>query len=35
MDDDVYASLKNMIANRPKAKVEMVVDGYSGFIMLL
>ena len=34
MDDDVYASLKNMIANRPKAKVEMVVDGYSGFIML-
>lgn len=34
MDDDVYASLKNMIANRPKAKIEMVVDGYSGFIML-
>ena len=23
-----------MIANRPKAKIEMVVDGYSGFIML-
>ena len=34
MDDDVYASLKNMIVNRPKAKIEMVVDGYSGFIML-
>ena len=34
MDDEVYTSLKNMIARRPKAKVEMVVDGYTGFIML-
>ena len=34
MDDDVYTSLKNILANRPKAKIEMVVDGYSGFIML-
>lgn len=34
MDDDVYISLKNILANRPKAKVEMVVDGYTGFIML-
>ncbi|MFQ8902075.1 MAG: hypothetical protein ACLR7D_09455 [Lachnospira eligens] len=36
MDDDGYAGpLQNMIVNRPKkAKIEMVVDGYSGFIML-
>lgn len=23
-----------MVANRPKPKIEMSVDGYSGFIML-
>lgn len=34
MDDEVYQSLKNMLARRPKAKTEMMVDGYSGFIML-
>ncbi|MDD3415713.1 MAG: site-specific integrase [Lachnospiraceae bacterium] len=34
MDNEVYQSLKNMIANRPKAKTEMIVDGYTGFIML-
>ena len=34
MDDAVYTSLKNMLEHRPKVKTEMVVDGYSGFIML-
>lgn len=34
MTDEVYQSLKNMIANRPKVKVERIVDGYSGFLML-
>ena len=34
MTDEVYQSLKSMIANRPKVKVERIVDGYSGFLML-
>lgn len=34
MDDAVYTSLRNMLANRPEVKTEMLVDGYSGFIML-
>lgn len=34
MDDAVYTSLKNMLEHRPKVKTEMLVDGYSGFIML-
>lgn len=34
MDDATYSSLKNIVANRPKPKIEMSVDGYSGFIML-
>ncbi len=34
MTDNVYQSLQNMLENRPKVKTEMVVDGYSRFIML-
>ena len=34
MSDQVYQSLKNILANRPKVKTEMIVDGYKGFIML-
>ena len=34
MTDDVYQSLKNILACRKKAKVETIVDGYSGFILL-
>lgn len=34
MDDETTQSMKNIIANRPSAKVEMIVDGYSGFILL-
>ena len=34
MTDDVYQSLKNILASRKKVKVETIVDGYSGFILL-
>ena len=34
MTDTVYQSLKNMLARRPKVRKEVVVDGYTGFIML-
>lgn len=34
MTDNVYQALKNILKNRPKVKNEMVVDGYSNFIML-
>jgi len=34
MTDRVYQSLKKMLERRPKAKKEMIVDGYSHFIML-
>jgi len=34
MTDDVYKSLKNILINRPKVKLEIMVDGYSGFILL-
>lgn len=34
MTDDVYQSLKNILARRKKVKVETMVDGYSGFILL-
>ena len=34
MSEEVYRSLKNIIAKRAKVKTEMIVDGYSGFIML-
>ena len=34
MTDDVYAALKRILKNRPKMKTEMIVDGYSGFILI-
>ena len=34
MTDDVYRSLKNILACRRKVKTETIVDGYSGFILL-
>ena len=34
MTDDVYRSLKNILARRKKVKMETIVDGYSGFILL-
>ena len=34
MDDETYQSLKNILARRPKVKTEIMVDGYTGFIML-
>lgn len=34
MTDDVYQSLKNILANRRKMKKEIIVDGYSGFILI-
>jgi len=34
MTDDVYKSLKNILINRKKVKLETVVDGYRGFILL-
>lgn len=34
MTDAVYASLKKMLARRPKVKTEPMVDSYSGFVML-
>ena len=34
MTDDVYQSLKNILANCRKMKTEIIVDGYSGFILI-
>ena len=34
MTDNAYQALKNMLARRPKVKTEIIVDGYSHFIML-
>lgn len=34
MTDAVYDALKKMLKRRPKVKVEPMVDGYSGFLML-
>ena len=34
MTDNVYQALKNMLARRPQVKTEIIVDGYSNFIML-
>lgn len=34
MTDEVYRSLKSILASRKKPKVETIVDGYSGFILL-
>ena len=34
MTDEVYQSLLNILANRRKVKTEMIVDGYSNFILI-
>lgn len=34
MTDEVYQSLQKIISRRKQLKTEMVVDGYSGFILL-
>jgi integrase len=34
MTDNAYAALKNIIANRPKLKIEPIIDGYSGFLLI-
>jgi len=34
MTDEVYESLRNILANRPKLKKELMIDGFSGFILL-
>ena len=34
MTEEVYQSLKNILAHRKQLKTEMIVDGYSGFILL-
>lgn len=34
MTEEVYRSLKNILVNRKKLKTEMIVDGYSCFLLL-
>ena len=34
MTDEVFRSLQNILANRKRVKNEIIVDGYSGFLML-
>ena len=34
MTEEVYRSLKNILVNRKKLKTEMIVDGYSSFLLL-
>lgn len=34
MTDNVYRSLKAIVAKRPKLKTEMVIDGYSGLLLI-
>lgn len=34
MADDVYKSLQWILEHRPKVQTEMIVDGYTGFLML-
>lgn len=34
MTDTVYQSLKNILAHRKTLKTEMIVDGYTGFLLL-
>ena len=34
MTDEVFRSLQNILANRKKVKSEIIVDGYSGFLLL-
>lgn len=34
MTEEVYHSLKNILANRPKLNTEAIIDGYSGFLLI-
>lgn len=34
MSDEVYQSLKNILARRKKPRKEMMIDGYAGFLLL-
>ncbi len=34
MTEEVYRSLKNILTRRKSLKTEMIVDGYSGFLLL-
>lgn len=34
MTEEVYQSPQNIIANRRKPKTEMIIDGYSGFLLI-
>ncbi len=34
MTDGVYQSLRNILADRRRIKTEMIIDGYSGFLLL-
>ncbi len=34
MTDEVYEALQNIVRNRPKVKTEMVLNGYSGFLLI-
>lgn len=34
MTEEVYESLRNILANRRQIKTEMIVDGYSGFTLI-
>ena len=34
MSDEVYQSLKNIVANRKKPQKELLVNGYTGFLLL-
>ena len=34
MTEDVFQSLQNLLANRKRLKNEVIIDGYSGFLLL-
>ena len=34
MTEEVYQSLKNILVRRKRVKTEIIVDGYSGFLLL-
>ena len=34
MTDEVFVALKNIVNNRPHVKTEMIIDGYSGFLLI-
>lgn len=34
MTEEVYHNLKNILANRPRLKIEAIIDGYSGFLLI-